>query len=272
MKNAGAIVLAAAFGLGLAHAQSIPGPLPLPRAHAHNDYEHTRPLFDALDRGFCSVEADIYLVDGQLLVAHDRDKVTPQRTLQALYLDPLAARIRENGGRVYPGGPTEILLIDVKSDGDATYLVLRDVLRHYTNILTRFSKDDMETKGVTAIISGNRPGRIIAEERVRFAALDGRPVDLIAGPPRELVPLISEDWKHLFKWRGVGEFPIEERQQLRDLVSKAHSQERKVRFWGTPDNPEIWQQLYDAHVDLLNADDLAGLRKFLLKAEASPLH
>src|SRR5436190_12307328 len=33
-------------------------PKPLPQLHAHNDYEHKRPLFDALDHGFCSVEAD----------------------------------------------------------------------------------------------------------------------------------------------------------------------------------------------------------------------
>jgi hypothetical protein len=65
---------------------------PLIHAHSHNDYEHPRPLLDALDHGFCGVEADIYLVDGQLLVAHDRDKVKPERTLQALYLDPLRER------------------------------------------------------------------------------------------------------------------------------------------------------------------------------------
>ena len=41
-------------------------PTPLIRAHAHNDYEHTRPLFDALDHGFGSVEADVHLVDGRL--------------------------------------------------------------------------------------------------------------------------------------------------------------------------------------------------------------
>src|SRR5436190_1820266 len=37
----------------------------LPNAHAHNDYLHTRPLLDALDQGFCSVEADIHLVNGK---------------------------------------------------------------------------------------------------------------------------------------------------------------------------------------------------------------
>src|SRR5882762_4628435 len=72
-------------------------PTPLIHAHAHNDYEHTRPLLDALDHGFCSVEADIYLVDGKLLVAHDRSKVKAERTLQSLYLDPLRERVRKNG-------------------------------------------------------------------------------------------------------------------------------------------------------------------------------
>src|SRR6185295_12383494 len=76
-------------------------PLPLTRAHAHNDYEHTRPLFDALEQGFCSVEADVWLVDGKLLVAHDLKNVKQERTLAALYLDPLRERVRKNGGRVY---------------------------------------------------------------------------------------------------------------------------------------------------------------------------
>src|SRR3954467_12818887 len=73
-------------------------PTPLTRVHAHNDYEHKRPLFDALEHGFCSVEADIYLVDGQLLVAHMRSQVKPERTLEKLYLDPLQERVKQNGG------------------------------------------------------------------------------------------------------------------------------------------------------------------------------
>ena len=59
--------LAVAFFTFVAN-QSAAQPTPLIHAHAHDDYEHTRPLLDALDHGFCSVEADIYLVDGKLLV------------------------------------------------------------------------------------------------------------------------------------------------------------------------------------------------------------
>src|SRR5437762_12180166 len=94
-----------------------PGPVePLPQAHAHNDYEHKRPLLDALDNGFCSVEADIFLVEHELLVGHARKDLKPERTLQKLYLDPLRERIKANGGKVYSGGPTVFLLIDVKTE------------------------------------------------------------------------------------------------------------------------------------------------------------
>src|SRR5205807_5564118 len=96
-------------------------PAPLIHTHAHNDYEHKRPLFDALDNGFCSVEADVFLVDGELLVAHTRKEVKPERTLEKLYLDPLRKRIKANGGKVYPGGPTIFLLIDVKTEAKPTY-------------------------------------------------------------------------------------------------------------------------------------------------------
>src|SRR5216117_2122411 len=129
-------------------------PPPLARAHAHNDYEHKRPLLDALDHGFCSIEPDIHLVEGKLLVAHNLSAVRPERTLQALYLEPLRERVRQNDGRVYRNGPVITLLIDVKSDAEKTYAVLRDVLLEYAPMLTKFYPDKTETNAVTVIISG----------------------------------------------------------------------------------------------------------------------
>src|SRR2546423_1328713 len=77
---------------------------PLAQAHAQNDYLPARPLLDALDHGFASVEADIFLVGGKLLIGHTKDELKPERTLASLYLDPLRARVRANGGSVFPGG------------------------------------------------------------------------------------------------------------------------------------------------------------------------
>ncbi|MCB9269197.1 MAG: hypothetical protein H6561_06455 [Lewinellaceae bacterium] len=79
---------------------------PLPNAHAHNDYEHTRPLLDALDQGFTSVEADVYWWNGKLVVAHNLPHGEEARqllpTLEELYLKPLQQRIQDRGGKVYP--------------------------------------------------------------------------------------------------------------------------------------------------------------------------
>ena len=81
---------------------------PLERAHAHNDYEHDRPLLDALDDGFTSVEADVWLVGDQLYIGHDGPDLS--RTLAATYLEPLRQRFRDNGGSIYPVSYTHLTL------------------------------------------------------------------------------------------------------------------------------------------------------------------
>jgi hypothetical protein len=238
--------------------------VPLPRAHAHNDYEHRRPLLDALESGFCSVEADIHLVEGKLLVAHDRGQVKPERTLQALYLDPLRDLARKNGGRVYPDGPEFILLIDIKSDVETTYPALRQVLSQYADILTTYQGDKKEQRAVTVVITGNKPRKALAAEELRYAAIDGDLSDLAGKPSKLLYPLISDNWRTNFKWRGTGAIPDEDRAKLADILQRAHGLGCKVRFWGAPDLVAFWQGLYDAGVDLINTDNLRGLQAFLL--------
>ncbi|MCK5137459.1 MAG: hypothetical protein KAR19_16865 [Bacteroidales bacterium] len=48
--------------------------VPFP-AHAHNDYNHEHPLFDALENGFRSIEADVFSMGDSLYVAHDRKDI-----------------------------------------------------------------------------------------------------------------------------------------------------------------------------------------------------
>jgi hypothetical protein len=238
----------------------------LTRAHAHNDYEHARPLLDALDNGFNSVEADVHLVDGELYVAHDRSAIRPERTLEALYLAPLRARTRANGGRVYPAAPPLLLLIDLKTDSTATYRALDRLLGRYSDILTRFAGDSVAPGPVTAVISGERPEGLMRAAPVRFAAFDGRLPDLSRQnpPPPSFMPLVSESWAKVTRWDGAGEPPAGLSDELSRLSGLAHAQGRRLRFWGTPDTPAVWKLLFDAGVDLINTDDLPGLRAFLL--------
>lgn len=268
------LVISALLGGSVAQAGPAGRVKPLAQAHAHNDYEHKRPLLDALEHGFTSVEADIYLVDGALLVGHDPGDLRPERTLQALYLEPLRKRALANGGRVHPGRPGLFqLLVDIKTNGAAVYAELDRVLRspRYAWMFSRYLHGCVSRGAVTVVISGDRPRAVMAGQRDRLAFYDGRltdPNDLGPGADPRLAPLVSDNWTKLFSWRGEGPMPVAERAKLRELVDRVHSSGQRLRFWATPDTPgparaALWRELAAAGVDHLNTDDLAGLAAFL---------
>ncbi|GGP05607.1 phosphatidylinositol-specific phospholipase C/glycerophosphodiester phosphodiesterase family protein [Nonomuraea glycinis] len=263
----GALVAAGAMLLVAAPATAT-GVQPLPQAHAHNDYEHGRPLLDALDHGFTSVEADVYLVDGELRVGHDPEDLVAGRTLQSLYLDPLALRVRAGHGHVYPRSRQQLqFLVDIKNNGVATYTEIDRVLRTYRKMLTGYHKGKVKAGAVTVVISGDRPRDLMASQDRRYAFYDGRMSDLGQGGA-SLIPLISDNWTNHFGWLGQGEMPEAERAKLREIVATAHRDGQRVRFWETPDTAgiardAIWRELVAADVDHLNTDDLAGLQRFL---------
>lgn len=237
---------------------------PLYRAHAHNDYEHERPLLDALAQGFTSVESDVYLRDGQLLVAHEASQIQPGRTLQSLYLEPLRQIAAHNGGRVYPD-QSLTLYIDVKDDGEATYQAIDRALAPYADLLTRYENGQVTPGAVTVVISGNRVPATMQAQPLRYAGMDGRLSDLGSNAPASLIPIISDNWTKNFTRDGNGSFPAAEQQRLREIVAQAHASGQRVRFWATPENPAVWQALIDAGVDQINTDDLSGLRTYLLE-------
>lgn len=240
---------------------------PLPRAHSHNDYEHPRPLFDALNQGFCGVEADIWRVGDRLLVAHERSQVTSDRTLETLYLAPLAERARTNRGAIQTGSKEFTLLIDVKADPPGSYALLAPLLERYQGILTRFTDTNRTPGAVTVILSGARPIDQVRSQAVRWCGIDGRLPDLESNPSPYLVPLVSDSWRPTFPVQTDAPLAVPDRDRLRSLVQQAHAQGRRIRFWGARDNPVVWREQFDAGVDLINTDNLEGLRKFLLKRE-----
>ena len=251
----------------------------LPRAHAHNDYEHTRPLLDALDQGFTSVEADVYTdpagLTGGLYVAHDPQDIDFSKTLRGLYLEPLKARAAQNGGCIHADCTPFYLLIDAKTEHESTYSALENELATYSALLTRYENGGVRPGAVTAVLSGNRPLATMKAATSRHLFYDGRLSDLDSTEPVSLIPLISDSWSTQIGWDGNGEMPAAARAKFEDAVARAHAKGRRVRFYATPDAPgpardNIWRTLIAADVEQINTDDLAGLRAFLLAND--PLH
>ena len=122
---------------------------------------------------------------------------------------------------------------------------------------------------IVPIVSGDRPEDLIRSDTERTMLIDGRVENI--GKPDLYIPLISDDWGGQFKWRGIGEMPGDQLAKLRQLVKSTHADHRKLRFWGGPDNPKIWEFLYKEGVDLIGTDHpgmIADAMKGLISAKS----
>jgi hypothetical protein len=137
------------------------------------------------------------------------------------------------------------------------------MLAEYPEVFSRFDEGQFHQKAVTVVISGDRPQAEITAAAPRYAAIDGRLSDLKSELPAHLMPLISDNWRSHFRWRGDGPMPMDERNKLHHIIQTAHAKRRRVRFWASPDNPVVWAALQQAGADLINTDNLPGLRAFL---------
>jgi len=234
------------------------------RSHSHNDYLQPRPLATALEARMGSVEVDVWLKAGELLVAHAEAETVVGRTLRSLYLEPLRLHLKARAGSVYPEGSPLVLLIDIKSEAEATYQAVESVLAEYRDMITEFRDGRVTERAVTVLISGNVPKATLLGQAFRLAAADGRPGDLETDPPVAAVPVISTNWRSFFSWDGLGSMPVDEKHALRQWVERCHAQGRKVRLWAAPDTETAWREQADAGVDFINTDQPAALHAFLV--------
>jgi hypothetical protein len=234
---------------------------------SHNDYEQSRPLENALELGFQMIEADIHLIDGELYVIHDHpEDLESTPVLEELYLNPLAERIDRLGGDVLPESSLPFyLVIDIKTEAESTFEAITDLLDSYTELFTRKENGVWLEGPIRLLISGNRP---LLDEHApdRIAFIDGRIPDIGKGYSPELYPVISDNWNNYFTWDGTGEMPDDEYEMLVSFAEDVHAEDKLIRFWATPDRESVWEVLTNAGVDIINVDDLRGMREFLDEA------
>lgn len=240
----------------------------LPNAHAHNDYEHEHPLFDAIEQGFTSIEADVHLIGGEIYVAHDTPQDLDQvPRLQPLYLEPLRRWVQQHGGRVYRNyGEPILLMVDIKTKGLPTYEALKPLLQQYKEILWHVEHGKVNWGPVRIFLSGNRPIAQVQADNPQWVSIDGRPSDIGKGYSADFMPVISDNYRRHLSWRGKTDGPKpEEWNKLTEWIEQAHQEGKRVRLWASPENEQVWSKLREAGVDLLNTDKLSELRTFLLK-------
>ena len=230
-------------------------------AHAHNDYVHPLPFYTAYNAGFGSIEADIFLKNGRLYVAHDTGSINTKRTLESLYLNPLQVAIKRNKGKVYASGSKQLLLlIDLKTEAVSTLDALIRVLQEYHGLT--------DCRSLKIVITGNQPEVSRLTSYPAYISFDGKlnvdyPEDAL-----QKVALFSEDFRKFSSWKGEGPLSADDQEKIRQAVAAAHAKKRPIRFWAAPDDVNAWLQLMELNVDYLNTDKIAELSLFLMKTPA----
>ncbi len=225
-------------------------------AHSHNDYEQSETFWKAYRNGFGSIEADVFLVNNDLLVAHERKNVQVSRNLKTLYLDPIKQNILKNKGHIYPDKKKKlILLIDCKTDGVAAIRELIRQLEAYPEI--------RKSKTVTIAISGNRPDKELYYQYPSYIQFDGNISDTYTKRNLKKLALLSASFRNYSNWNGIGKIDKISQQRLLSKIEKVHKLRKPIRFWATPDTPEAWKFLMESDVDLINTDKIEALASFL---------
>ena len=168
--SAKAILIGLFFLLPLvSNAQSIT----LANGFAHNDYRHKRPLFDAENNGYTHIEADVFLHDNRLVIAHINPYFKKNRTLENLYLLPLFEQVQANNGSVYEGHREPVtLMIDIKTNAKKTYEALQNVLEKYRPMLSSYDDGVVTTRAVTIVLSGHKPYDDVKAAKNRLVFID----------------------------------------------------------------------------------------------------
>ena len=225
-------------------------------AHSHNDYEQPVPLYTAYYSGFGSIEADIFLINDSLLVAHTPADLNKHRTLENMYLKPLAAFIENNRGYVYADTSRKLqLMIDIKTDAKSTLNKLIALLQQYPVLI--------RTNSLQIVISGNRPDPTNFASYPSCIWFDGVLDMHYSKEAMTRIAMLSDDLKKYTRWDGNGTIPARELNKLQGLVAYAHQLHKPVRFWGAPDFMDAWYQFIQLHVDFINTDSIKALSAFL---------
>jgi YVTN family beta-propeller protein len=215
-------------------------------AHSHNDYEQNKPFTLAFNELFGSIEADIFLSNGSILVGHNLNDLKPNRSLENLYLAPMVAY-----------NPTRKLqlLIDIKTEAITTLNALVDLLKKYPSIINN--------KNIRIVISGNAPKPSEFAQYPDFIWFDGRINTDYTKEQLQKIALLSGDYGNFVVKRRWPLLP-EDLEKMQAAINRSHGLEKPIRFWASPDFKDAWEQMITLKVDYINTDKINELSDYLV--------
>ncbi|GAB3885538.1 PI-PLC domain-containing protein [Spirosoma agri] len=223
------------------------------KIQSQNDYAQPRPFVTAYEQRADFIEADVWLLDGKLVVSQEKPTGNAP-TLDSLYIKPIAKLFGQYKDKVsterdYTFG----LMLDIKDNPTDVLPKLITLLQENLSYFNRTAN----AKAIQVIISGNRPKLETYLDYPLLLQFDGRPSEVYDDETLRRVALISDNFRLYSRWDGTDELPEVDREKLKRVIKRAHSDNKLIRFWGAPDSPNAWKQLKKIGVDVINTDKVA---------------
>ncbi|MDZ4804456.1 MAG: hypothetical protein SGI90_06315 [Candidatus Eisenbacteria bacterium] len=233
------------------------GPARALPAYAHNDYRNTRPREEALELGYLGIEADVFLVDGTFLLAHDRKDIRNDFGFEATYLWHLLDRV-QRCARVLPDARPFLIAIEDKAPTVESRLAMASLLGRYRALL-RPAQDHPIAEFI--LVDDSATPESIPEDLKRFVGFQWRVTSRNPAPPAASAAnyrLLSLDFKKEVGWDGTGDPPPALRKLIPAVVAAAKCIPGcRVRVHNVPVRGRIWTYLLDAGVDLIGVTELS---------------
>lgn len=231
------------------------------------------PFFSALEAGCIGVEADIWLFEDELYVGHSISSLTPNRTLDSLYINPLLNVLAKQNQEpsvipdpnrplngVYDTTPEQVLifLIDFKTSGPELFPYVVKALEplREKGYLSRRNGSTVVQAPVIVVGTGECPFDMVTSDTANphqdifFDA----PLDTMfeaptaSGTPQELRDpngsvetyntgnsyYASTSFAETIGRLKGGKFSKEQLEKLRGQVAGAHRRGLKARYWELP--------------------------------------
>ena len=224
----------------------------LPQIHSHNDYHQNAPFFAAFQAEATMIEIDVILEKGELFVAHDKQEIKKNRTVENLYIKPLQQLIAK-GEYIH----TIQYLVDIKSEAESTLKKLIEIASKHPTIFNN------KPHGVRLIISGNRPKQEAYLQYPDYIMFDGRNPSELTKTGSNKIALISRNFSDFSKWKGAGSLPEKDSIKAVNFINNCHAQNCQVRFWNTKDTSSVYRALLNLDVDFINTDKPFEVAQFL---------
>ena len=200
------------------------------------------------------MEADLFLVKGKLLVAHDKEELDAAPKLKSLYLKPIIKLFKKHQGRISSDtGYAPVLMLDIKENGDAVIAAIVKAVKKHRKVFDR----RVNPMAVQIVISGDRGVFGQWTSYPSYIFFDGRPHENYDAATLQRVGFISDAYKNYAKPADSTAY------KLQKVSAQVHQQNKLLRIWGMPDNEDSWQLQMQWGIDIINTDKVAECRNKL---------